>query len=105
MRGLLRDREVRLHYQAEKARTSIAQAVKALRLRAGLTQAQLAGKIQSSQSVVARLEGGSDTRMPSLPLLGSIARACGALLEFAFRFKDAGLPGAVPARAAVPRGA
>ena len=86
---LLKDPEIRLHYEEERAKTSIAMAVKAIRTRAGLTQVQLARKIGTTQSVIARLEGGGDHRVPSLSLLARIAAACHGELEFGFKFKRA----------------
>ena len=61
--------------------------VKSTREKMGLTQAELAEKVGTSQSVITRLEGGSDTRTPSLSLLSRIAQSCGAILEFGFSFK------------------
>lgn len=87
--GLLKDPEIRLHYEEERARTTLAAAVRAARARAKLTQAQLAKRIGTSQSVIARLEGGSDRRMPSLSLLARIAAACHGELELGFKFKKA----------------
>jgi len=87
---ILKDPEVRVLYEEEHAKTEIANAVRSARLKAGLTQLELAKKIGSVQSVVARLESGSDKRTPSLPLLARIAAACGAEFEFGFRFKRTG---------------
>ncbi|MEK7766367.1 MAG: helix-turn-helix transcriptional regulator [bacterium] len=89
-RKLLKDPEVRFHYEQERARTDIAMAVREARRRAKLTQASLARKIGSTQSVIARLESGTDSRTPSLPLLAHIAAACHGRLELGFRFKHAG---------------
>ena len=89
LRGLLRNPEVRFHYEQEKARTKVAMAVREARRRAHLTQAELARKIGSTQSVIARLESGSDKRTASLPLLANIAAACHGSLELGFRFKEA----------------
>ena len=86
---LLQDSEIRIHFDVERTRTELAAAIRAGRKRAGLTQAQLAKKIQSSQSVIARLEGGGDQRMPSLPLLAKIAKACDGTLELRLKFSEA----------------
>lgn len=83
---MLRDPEIRMHYEEEKAKSRIAQAVRAARTRAGLTQAELAQKIKTTQSVIARLESGTDKRTPSLDLLARIASACDAELELGFKF-------------------
>jgi len=89
-RKLLKDPEVRFHYEQERARTEIALTVREARRRAHLTQAALARKIGSTQSVIARLESGTDSRTPSLPFLANIAAACHGRLELGFRFKHAG---------------
>ncbi len=89
-KALMKDPEVRFHYEEEKAKTHIAMAVRTARLKAHLTQAGLAKKIGSTQSAIARLESGQDDRTPSLPLLARIAATCGAHLELGFRFKHAG---------------
>ena len=47
---------------------------------------ELAEKVGTSQSVIARLESGSDVRTPSLSLLARIATACNAEFEFGFKF-------------------
>ena len=83
---MLRDPEIRMHYEEEKAKSRIAQAVRAIRTRAGLTQTELAQKIKTTQSVIARLESGTDKRTPSLDLLARIASACDAELELGFKF-------------------
>ncbi len=84
--GLLADPEIKLHYEEEHAKTTIAAIVRAARIRAKLTQVQLAKKIGTTQSVIARLESGTDKRTPSFSLLARIATACHGVLELAFRF-------------------
>lgn len=51
------------------------------RLRAGLTQAELAARIGSTQSVIARWEGGG--ALPSHDTLARVVRACGFELSTA----------------------
>jgi len=86
---LMKDPEVRFHYEQEKAKTKLAMTVRTARLKAHLTQAQLAKKIGTSQSVIARMESGNDQRTPTLPILAQIAKACHGSLEVGFRFKHA----------------
>jgi DNA-binding XRE family transcriptional regulator len=88
VKSLLKDPEVRILYEEEKAKTKIALAMKAVRKDAGLTQSELAEKVGTTQSVIARLESGKDERVPSLPFLARIASACNVALEFGFRFKN-----------------
>ena len=84
--GLLKDPEIKLFYEEEHAKTKIAAVVKAARTRAKLTQAQLAKKIGTTQSVIARLESGTDYRTPSLSLLARIAAASHGALDLVFQF-------------------
>jgi len=83
----LRDPDFSFYYQREKAISEIAQLVRDARLKADLTQAQLAEKAQSSQVVIARLESGTDDRVPSLDLLERIASALKARLLVRFEYK------------------
>ncbi len=84
---LLKDPEVRLQFEEERSITEIAHFVHNVRLKANLTQAQLAKLIGTTQSAIARLESGTDKRVPSIPLLARIASACGGHFEFGFTFK------------------
>lgn len=87
--SLLKDDEIRMLYEEERAKTQFAIAVREARKRANLTQAQLAKRVKTTQSVIARLESGTDTRVPSLPLLARIAAACDGVLEVGFKLKKA----------------
>lgn len=87
---LLKDPTVKMFFDEEKSKTEIAYAVRSARMKADLTQVELAKKIKTSQSVIARLESGTDKRVPSIPLLAKIASACGAQFEFGFTFLKAG---------------
>jgi DNA-binding XRE family transcriptional regulator len=89
VKKLLKDPEIRILFAIERARSELASAVRRARKRAALTQAQLAERVGTSQSVIARLEGGTDKRTPSLPLLAKIAQACQGHLEVRFRFSRA----------------
>lgn len=83
---LLKDPEIRVHYETERAKTLIAEAVRNARIRAGLTQVQLAKIAKTTQAVISRIESGTDSRIPSLDLLSKIAGACRAKLSFSFSF-------------------
>jgi transcriptional regulator with XRE-family HTH domain len=54
--------------------------IREARLRAGLTQAELGGRLGKAQSVIARWEGGNV--QPSLETLRQIVRACDLELTF-----------------------
>ena len=84
----LKDPEFSFYFQREQAISEIARLVRDARLKAGLTQAQLARKAQSSQVVIARLESGTDQRTPSLDLLERIASALKAKLLVRFEYKQ-----------------
>ncbi|MDP2607167.1 MAG: helix-turn-helix transcriptional regulator [Deltaproteobacteria bacterium] len=84
----LKDPEFSFYFQREQAISEIARLVRDARLKAGLTQAQLAKKAQSSQVVIARLESGTDQRTPSLDLLERIASALKAKLLVRFEYNQ-----------------
>jgi ribosome-binding protein aMBF1 (putative translation factor) len=84
----LKDPEFSFYFRREQAISEIARLVRDARLKAGLTQAQLAKKAQSSQVVIARLESGTDQRIPSLDLLERIASALKAKLLVRFEYKQ-----------------
>lgn len=62
---------------------ALAKAVIAARNRAGLTQAELAHKMGTTQPVVARMEGGRV--QPSLRTLHRLAQATGSRLSIRFK--------------------
>lgn len=86
---VLKDSETRIFFEEEKSKTEIAHMVRSARLKAGLTQTELAKKIGTSQSALARLESGLDKRVPTMSLLARIAAACNADFEFGFKFHRA----------------
>ena len=84
----LKDPEFGFYFEREQSISEIARLVRDARLKAGLTQAELAKKAQSSQGVIARLESGTDQRVPSLNLLDRIARALKAKLLLRFEYRE-----------------
>jgi predicted transcriptional regulator len=72
-RKMLADREVRDTYDALADEFDLARELIAARVRAGLTQAELAERMGTSQSVIARLESGA--QMPSVNTLLKFAKA------------------------------
>jgi DNA-binding XRE family transcriptional regulator len=88
-KGILKNDEIRILYEEEKIKSEIAMAVQTARVKAHLTQSKLAEKIGTTQSVIARLESGTDKRVPSISLLARIGEVCKAPLELSFRFKHA----------------
>lgn len=77
---------LRLLFEEERAKTEIARMIRAAREKAGLSQRELAQKAGTTQAVVARLEIGSDQRMPSLGLIARLLHAAGGKLEIVCRF-------------------
>jgi ribosome-binding protein aMBF1 (putative translation factor) len=70
---MLADREVRAAYDALADEFDLARELIAARVRAGLTQAEVAARMGTTQSVVARLESGA--QMPSVNTLLKFAKA------------------------------
>ena len=70
---MLADREVRKAYAALDAEFALARELIAARVRAGFTQAQLAHRMGTTQSAVARLESGA--QLPSVKTLLRFAKA------------------------------
>ncbi len=70
---MLADREVRAAYKALGDEFDLAHELIAARVRAGLTQAEVAESMGTTQSVVARLESGA--QMPSVNTLLKFAKA------------------------------
>lgn len=74
----MQDEDYSLEYEALSSEFALASAVIAARARAGLTQVQLARKLKTSQSAIARLESGS--ALPSTRTLKKLAVATGSRL-------------------------
>jgi DNA-binding XRE family transcriptional regulator len=70
---MLADREVREAYAALDEEFALARELIAARVRAGLTQAELAQRMGTTQSAIARLESGA--RLPSVKTLLRFAKA------------------------------
>ena len=83
----LKDKKFSEHYEKELLINAIAKVVLEMRQAAHLTQKELAKRAGTTQPVIARLEKGSDKRVPSLLLLERIARAARAKLRISFEFK------------------
>lgn len=73
---MLSDPEVREAYDAMTGEFALARELIAARVRAGLTQAELAERMGTTQSAVARIE--SSRRLPSMKTLLRYAKATGS---------------------------
>jgi ribosome-binding protein aMBF1 (putative translation factor) len=76
---LLADPEVRAEYDALAPEFEIASELLRARLRAGLSQAELAARMGTSQSTIARLESGQT--LPSTKTLLRFAQATGSRFQ------------------------
>lgn len=81
----LKDPAFKAGYDALEEEFSLASLLIEARTRAKLTQSELADKMGTSQSTIARLESGKAA--PSLSTLRKIAKATGSRLEIAFEPK------------------
>jgi transcriptional regulator with XRE-family HTH domain len=78
----LRDGKYRRAHQGLQQEFELARAVIRARVGAGLTQGQLARRMDTTQSVIARLEGGH--ARPSTQTLERLATATGTRLRISF---------------------
>ena len=76
------DSDYRKAFDELKPEFDLARSLIEARIGAGLTQAQLAKRMKTAQSVVARLEGGRIH--PSTRTLGKVAQATGTQLRISF---------------------
>jgi ribosome-binding protein aMBF1 (putative translation factor) len=81
-REWLKDPELRAEYEALEPEFALASALIEARSRAGMTQAQVAAAMGTTQAVIARLEGGRVK--PSTRTLERFARATGTRLRIRF---------------------
>src|SRR3989339_2098687 len=68
-----KDREFKILLDKARLRVAIARQIKIAREEAGLSQSELADALGISQSMIGRLEGLKDNRLPSIELLAKIA--------------------------------
>jgi transcriptional regulator with XRE-family HTH domain len=78
----MKDPEYRREYDALEEEFALAEALITARATAGLTQGDLAERMKTSQSVIARLESGRS--MPSTRTLQRFAAATGTRLRISF---------------------
>ena len=80
----LKNKKFRKEYDKLEGEFTIAKEIIKLRLRAGLTQKQLAEKARTSQPAIARLESGSYKNV-SMAFLRKIGEALGAVPVLKFK--------------------
>jgi ribosome-binding protein aMBF1 (putative translation factor) len=76
------DPAYRQAFDAQEQESALAAAIAVARSRAGLTQAEVAERMRTSQSNIARMEAGRTT--PSTRTLERFAEAIGARLKISF---------------------
>lgn len=64
-------------YEEIKMHLKVAKVIEELRVKEGLTQAQLAKKAKVSQPMIARLERGDQNRTPTLATINKVLSALG----------------------------
>lgn len=77
---ILANPEARAEYEAQGPEFELAHELIAARTRAGLTQAELAERMHTTQSTIARLESGRT--LPSMRTLARFAEATGSRAVF-----------------------
>lgn len=78
----MKDPEYRKHYDAMEEEFALMIEVAKARSRSGLSQAELARRMKTTQSTIARLESGRG--LPSTRTLGRFAKATGHRLKISF---------------------
>jgi ribosome-binding protein aMBF1 (putative translation factor) len=71
----LKNPEFRLHFEESKSVSELCVSVANARHAIKISQQELAKRVGTTQSVIARLENGNQGRMPSLSLLSRVAAA------------------------------
>ena len=80
---LLKNPEFKRLHEESRPEFEIARAVIRARIQKGLTQKQLADKLQTGQSAISRVESANST--PSLSFLKRLAQALGTSLSIQFK--------------------
>lgn len=83
----MKDPEYRKAHAALAPEFALARAVIEARVQAGLTQEQLAARMETTQSAIARLESGRSR--PSTQTLAKLAAATGTRLQISFQPAEA----------------
>tara|TARA_B110000879_G_scaffold177242_2_gene231658 strand:- start:702 stop:998 length:297 start_codon:yes stop_codon:yes gene_type:complete len=84
LQNQMQNQEFAKEFERQQFIGEIAQKIYNLRVKTGLTQKAFAEKAHTSQQVIARIENGRDSRMPSIDLLNKIAIAAGKTINLTF---------------------
>lgn len=85
----MEDPEYQTEYDALDEEFALARALITARTQAGLTQAEVAKRMQTTQSVIARMESGRVR--PTTQTLERFAKATGTKLRISFEVEEAGV--------------
>ena len=80
-----RSKEFKIVFEETKMHLKIARLIEELRLKEGLTQAQLAKKAKVSQPMIARLERGHQDRVPTLATINKVMNTLGHEIDLVIR--------------------
>ena len=80
-----KDKEFLLQFNETKTHLNIAKVIEELRIKKGLTQSQLAQKSDVSQPMIARLEKGDPSRIPTLSTLSKVFTALGYRVDLSIK--------------------
>jgi transcriptional regulator with XRE-family HTH domain len=86
----LKDPAYKAEYEALEDEFEIARQIISARVQSGLTQAELASRMGTSQSAIARLEGGKT--IPSMRTLTRVAKATNCKIKIGFQSAEALTP-------------
>lgn len=77
LKSKLKDKEIRIEYEEVRMHLKIAKTIEKIRIKSGLTQAELARMAKVSQPMIARLERGDQDRVPTLSTINKVLAALG----------------------------
>lgn len=79
---LLQHPQVRRGYEEQQAVVAVARLIRSTRLKAGVSPKELAQRLQTSQSEILGLEGGTGRFGPTVSMLNRVAHALGGQVVF-----------------------
>ena len=85
LRKKSKDEEFCFHFRSAGMHLKLARMVEKLRLKSKLTQAELARRAKVSQPMIARLERGDQSRIPTLATITKILRALNYKLDLVIK--------------------
>jgi len=85
LKGKLKDQDIKISYEEVGMHLKLARLIEDLRLKSGLTQAELAEKAGVSQPMIARLERGDQDRVPTLSTINKVLNILGYEVELSIK--------------------